>query len=36
MESITLANDIAAIWFMVVFGFALLAQVFDCVRRWLK
>lgn len=36
MENITLAQDVAAVWFIVVFGIALLAQVSDTVRRLWK
>jgi hypothetical protein len=36
MENITHANDVAAIWFMVVFGACLLTQVVDFGRRCWK
>lgn len=36
MENITLAQDVAAIWFMLVFGTCLLAQVFGPLRKALR
>lgn len=36
MENITLAQDVAAVWFIVVFGSALIAQVWDFARRTWK
>lgn len=36
MENITLAQDVAAVWFIVVFGVALLAQVIDFAKRCWK
>ncbi len=36
MENITLAQDVAAVYFMVVFGIALLAQVFEPLRKALR
>ncbi len=36
MENITLAQDVAAIWFMLVFGTALLAQVCEPIRKALR
>ena len=36
MEAITNAQDVAAIWFIVVFGAALVAQVWDFGRRCWK
>lgn len=36
MENITLAQDVAAVWFIVVFGAALLAQVIDFAKRCWK
>lgn len=36
MENITNAQDVAAIWFMLVFGLALLSQVCETIRRYWK
>jgi hypothetical protein len=36
MENITLAQDVAALWFIAVFGAALLTQVIDFARRCWK
>lgn len=33
MENITLAQDVAAVWFIIVFGIALMAQVCEPLRR---
>lgn len=36
MENIINAQDVAAIWFTLVFGVALLAQVSETIRRYWK